>query len=118
VLARLPQMLREQLHDVVLRVAEFASREQLAGVGMRGRWQLTGHYEGVTLTERSQLNYERLPPAIILIRQPLLAEWAETVVGFWEPMSKNRRYARVHSRNRRFEVDSTPGSVYYAHILY
>ena len=82
VLARLPQVFREQLDDVVLRVAEFATREQLAGVGMRDRWELTGLYEGVPLTERSQFDYETLPPVITLFRQPLLQELAETGVGF------------------------------------
>ncbi len=46
VLARLPLAFREQLDDVVLRVEEFASPEQLAAVGLSDRWEfraLSGH---------------------------------------------------------------------------
>lgn len=110
-LARLPQVFREQLDDAVLRVAKFASREQLARVGMRGRWELTGLYEGVVLTERSQFDHETLPPVTTLFRQPFLEELTETSVSFWVPMNESRRFARVHSRNRRFGVDSAPGSI-------
>jgi predicted Zn-dependent protease with MMP-like domain len=82
VLAHLPQMFREQLDDVVLRVEEFATPEQLASVGMSKRWELTGLYEGVALPDRSRFDYETLPPVITLFRQPLLEELAETGVSF------------------------------------
>lgn len=82
VLDRLPARFRPSLADVVLRVAEFATPEQLRAVGMDDRWQLTGLYEGVALPDRSQWDYEVMPPVISLFRQPLLAEMAETGVSF------------------------------------
>jgi len=82
VLASLPRALRVPLAEVVIRVEEFATPEQLAAVGLQDRWELTGLYEGVALTERSQWDAESLPPVITLFRQPLLAEMRETGVSF------------------------------------
>ncbi len=82
VLERLPPQFRAQLIDIVLRVEEFATPQQLAAVGLRNRWELTGLYEGVPLPERSQWDHDVMPPVITLFRQPLLAEMAQTGVGF------------------------------------
>ncbi|MDP5103604.1 MAG: metallopeptidase family protein [Erythrobacter sp.] len=82
VLARLPVQFREPLAEVVLRVEEFATPEQLAAVGLGDRWELTGLYEGVALPDRSQWDHEVMPPAITLFRQPLLEEMEQTGVSF------------------------------------
>ena len=82
VLARLPQVFRDRLADVVLRIEEFATPEQLDAVGLADPYELTGLYEGVALPDQSQFDYETLPPVITLFRQPLLAELEETGVGF------------------------------------
>ncbi len=82
VLARLPEQFRLPLADVVLRVEEFATREQLSAVGMTDRWELTGLYEGVALPDRLQWDHDILPSVISLFRQPLLAEMQHTGVTF------------------------------------
>ncbi|MFO6447096.1 metallopeptidase family protein [Erythrobacter sp. NE805] len=82
VLARLPEVFRRELEGVVLRVEEFATDEQLDSLGIEDPWDLTGLYEGVALTERSQWDGDGLPPVITLFRQPLLAEMEDTGVGF------------------------------------
>ncbi len=82
VLARLPDVFRRELDGVVLRVEEFATDEQLDSLGIEDPYELTGLYEGVALTERSQWDSDGLPPVITLFRQPLLAEMEETGVGF------------------------------------
>ncbi len=82
VLAGLPRAFRVPLADVVLRVEEFATPEQLNAVDLADRWELTGLYEGVALPDRSQWDHEVMPPVITLFRQPLLAEMRETGVGF------------------------------------
>ncbi len=82
VIARLPEVFARELAGVVLRIEEFATEEQLASLGIEDPWELTGLYEGVALTERSQWDNEGLPPVITLFRQPLLAEMEETGVGF------------------------------------
>nr|WP_090194740.1 metallopeptidase family protein [Erythrobacter sp. HL-111] len=81
-IARLPDEFRRHLADVVLRIEEFATAEQLASVGISDRWDLTGLYEGVPLPEQSLWDEPRMPPAISLFRQPLLREMEETGVGF------------------------------------
>ncbi len=82
VLARLPEVFRRELEGVVLRIEEFATDEQLDSLGIEDPYELTGLYEGVALTERSQWDSDGLPPVITLFRQPLLAEMEETYVGF------------------------------------
>lgn len=82
VLERLPAVFRRELTEIVLRIDEFATPEQLSSVGIEDRWELTGLYEGIALTERSQWDSDGLPPVITLFRQPLLAEMEETGVGF------------------------------------
>jgi predicted Zn-dependent protease with MMP-like domain len=81
-LARLPDAFRRALEGVVVRVEEFARPEQLESLGIEDPYELTGLYEGVALTERSQWDSEGLPPVITLFREPLLAEMEETGVSF------------------------------------
>ncbi len=82
VLARLPDVFRRELTDVILRVEEFATREQLDSLGIEDPYDLTGLYEGVAMIERSQWDIDGLPPVITLFRMPLLAEMEETGVTF------------------------------------
>ena len=82
VLARLPEVFARELASVVLRVEEFATDEQLVSLGIEDPWELTGLYEGVALTERSQWDSDGLPPVITLFRRPLIAEMEETGVSF------------------------------------
>ena len=77
VLARLPEVFARALEGVVLKVEEFATDEQLDSLGIADPYDLTGLYEGVALTERTQWDSEGLPPVITLFRQPLLAEMEE-----------------------------------------
>ena len=81
-ITRLPDEFRKHLAEVVLRIEEFASAEQLASVGIASRWKLTGLYEGVPLPEQSLWDVPHMPPAISLFRQPLLREMEETGVAF------------------------------------
>lgn len=98
VLARLPAPFREHLADVVLRIEEFASAEQLAALGMEDAWDLTGLYEGIALPDQSQWDHERMPPVISLFRQPLLAEMEDTGVSFTELV----RHVVIHEAGHHF----------------
>ena len=98
VLARLPQVFARELDGVVLKVEEFATDEQLDSLGIEDAYDLTGLYEGVALTERSQWDSEGLPPVITLFRQPLLAEMEETGVGFAELV----RHVVIHEAGHHF----------------
>ncbi len=79
-IAMLPLQFREELAEVVVRVEEFATREQLDSVDIASRWNLTGLYEGRPVGERSQWQSGDLPAMIYLFRQPLVREWRETGV--------------------------------------
>lgn len=94
----LPQEFREKLEEVALRIAEFASAEQLASVEIEDRWSLTGLYEGTPLTEQSQWSHSQVPPVISLFRQPLLLEIQETGVGF----EKLVRHVVIHEAGHHF----------------
>lgn len=98
VLRRLPSPFRKHLADVVLRIDEFASAEQLAGVGMDNHWELTGLYEGIALPDQSQWDHERMPPVISLFRQPLLAEMEDTGVELFELL----RHVVIHEAGHHF----------------
>lgn len=97
-LAALPAEFREQLGDIVLRVVDFATAEQLASVDLTDRWQLSGLYEGEPLPERSIWESGRMPPRIWLFREPLIAEWRETGVD----MDDLVRHVVVHEAGHHF----------------
>ena len=72
---RLPDVFRQYVDNVVFRVEDFATEEQLAAVGLSNRWQLSGLYHGQPWGDRSIWQSGDLPPVITLFRQPLLQEW-------------------------------------------
>jgi predicted Zn-dependent protease with MMP-like domain len=79
-LRALPAHFRAHLGDVVVRVEEFATREQLTAVGLDDQWDLSGLYEGRPLSERSIWDAGEMPAIVTLFRQPLLHEWRTTGV--------------------------------------
>ena len=79
-LASIPEPMAQHLTDVVLKVEDFATGEQLHSVGLYDKWQLTGLYEGRPVSEQSIWDPSDLPPVISLFRQPLLREWEQTGV--------------------------------------
>ncbi|MGZ3248547.1 MAG: metallopeptidase family protein [Croceibacterium sp.] len=79
-LRALPPRFRDHLTDVVVRVEEFATREQLASVGLEDQWELSGLYEGRPLSQRSIWDAGEMPAIVTLFRQPLLHECRTTGV--------------------------------------
>jgi len=79
-LRALPPHFRDHLTDVVVRVQEFATREQLDSVGLDDQWDLSGLYEGRPLSQRSIWDAAEMPAIVTLFRQPLLHEWRTTGV--------------------------------------
>jgi predicted Zn-dependent protease with MMP-like domain len=74
-MARLPEVFRLHLSDVVLRVDEFADEELLGELGIEDPFELTGVYEGLSLAEKSIQHSGQMPDRIRLFRQPILDEW-------------------------------------------
>lgn len=98
VIDSLPEEFREPLRQVVVRIEEFATREQLDSVDIRSKWQLTGLYEGRPLGEQSTWDSGDLPPVISLFRQPLVREWRETGVDFGDLV----RHVVIHEAGHHF----------------
>lgn len=97
-IAGMPENFRNLLGDVVVRVEEFATREQLDSVGIASRWDLTGLYEGHPIDMQSQWDSGDLPPIITLFRQPLVREWRETGVSFEDLI----HHVTVHEAGHHF----------------
>ncbi|WP_328598373.1 metallopeptidase family protein [Pontixanthobacter gangjinensis] len=97
-LASIPEFLRERLANVVLKVEEFATPEQLQSVNIATRWGLSGLYEGRPLSKESVWESGDLPPVISLFRQPLLREWIDTGVGLKELI----RHVVIHEAGHHF----------------
>jgi predicted Zn-dependent protease with MMP-like domain len=79
-MARLPEMFRAQLGDVVLRVEEVADDETLDALGIRHPLDLSGLYHGRPFGEKSSMDSGTLPDMITLYRRAILEEWIETGV--------------------------------------
>ena len=80
VLAGLPEVFRQHCEDIVLRVEDFATPDQLASVGLIDRWELSGLYEGRPVPEQTVWDSGMMPPRIWLFRMPLVAEMRATRV--------------------------------------
>lgn len=80
VLADLPEPFRRHCTDIVLRVEDFATPEQLASVGLLDRWELSGLYEGRPVPDQSVWESGEMPPRVWLFRMPLMAEMRTTRV--------------------------------------
>ena len=76
-LDRLPEPFLSHSRGVVIRVADWPDEETLDALGIDNPYELTGLYEGVALTEKSEAEVAPLPDAIWLYRRPILDEWAE-----------------------------------------
>ena len=76
-IARLPAAFRLAAGQVVLRVEDFVSDENLEEMGLEDPYELTGLYQGIPLTEKSVADQPTSPDLIWLFRRPILDEWAE-----------------------------------------
>jgi predicted Zn-dependent protease with MMP-like domain len=74
--ADLPEIFRARCAGLVVRIADFAEEDTLDGLGIEDAFELTGLYEGVSLTEKSVSDIVGVPDAVWLFRRPILDEWA------------------------------------------
>jgi predicted Zn-dependent protease with MMP-like domain len=72
--AALPAEFRRLTAGVVLRVAEFATAEVLAGLGIADPYGLLGLFQGVGMAHDDAVPFSgRLPNMVFLYRRPILA---------------------------------------------
>ena len=76
-LAGLPQPFRDLSRDVLLQVTDYPDADMLAELGIEDRMELTGLYDGIPLTQKSNVDPSPFPDAVWLFAQPILAEWRE-----------------------------------------
>lgn len=74
--ANLPPAFRAEAEKVAIVVADFAEEEMLKDLDMEA-FDLTGLYDGVPLTEKSNWDVPQGPDTVWLFRRPILDEWAE-----------------------------------------
>lgn len=77
-MARLPDVFRDHLGGVILRIDDFASEEVLAEFGIDDPFQLSGLYSGQPFGEKSVSDVGTLPDMIYLYRRAIIDEWAES----------------------------------------
>jgi predicted Zn-dependent protease with MMP-like domain len=73
----LPPEVRRACADLALRVADFPSDDVLDEMGIEDPYELTGLYEGTSLTQRSVMQQPAQPDAVWLYRRPILDEWID-----------------------------------------
>lgn len=76
--ARLPEDFRKVCGDIVIRVEEFATDEQLDSVEVEDPFELMGLYQGVSLDRKSTSDVPREPDMVFLFRRAMLDYWAES----------------------------------------
>ena len=75
---RLPELFRDHLGGVLLRVEEFPDADVTAEMELETPFDILGLYQGRHVGTKGDEPTAALPDIIFLYRRPLLDEWAET----------------------------------------
>ncbi|MSP67392.1 MAG: metallopeptidase family protein [Alphaproteobacteria bacterium] len=97
-LAGLPAELRRFVHDVVVRIEDFADEETLDEMGIESEFDLLGLYRGVSLDRRSVHDVREDVDMILLYRRPLLDYWC----GGEETLEAVVRHVLIHEIGHHF----------------
>ena len=73
----LPAVFRVPASEVVLLVVDWPPAHILAEMGIEDARDLTGLYEGIPLTEKSQFDQPLGPDTVWIFREPILEEWRD-----------------------------------------
>ncbi|MEM6441051.1 MAG: metallopeptidase family protein [Pseudomonadota bacterium] len=73
----LPPQMRAACGPLLIRVEDWPDEAVLAEMGIEDPYDLTGLYDGVALTEKSEGDLPGPPDAVILFRRALLDEWVD-----------------------------------------
>lgn len=73
----LPPVFRAPASQVVLLVVDWPPAHILDEMGIEDARDLTGLYEGIPLTEKSQFDQPLGPDTVWIFREPILEEWRD-----------------------------------------
>lgn len=74
---RLPDLFRQHLQSVVLRVEDFPDERVIAEMELESEWDLLGLYWGRHVGMKGDVPSGALPDMIFLYRRPLLEAWCD-----------------------------------------
>ncbi len=75
---RLPELFRDHLATVLLRVEDFPDAEVIAEMELASEWDILGLYQGRHVGMKGDEPSGALPDMIFLYRRPMLDEWCQT----------------------------------------
>ncbi len=75
---RLPELFRDHLASVLLRVEDFPDAEVMAEMELESEWEILGLYQGRHIGLKGDEPTGALPDMIFLYRRPILDEWCAT----------------------------------------
>ena len=73
----IPDPFREPATHIRLRIEDFPEDDMVEELGLNDPFELTGLYEGIPLTEKSNAEQMTRPDVIWLFRRPILDEWVD-----------------------------------------
>lgn len=73
---RLPELFRQHLSAVILKVEDFPDDEVMAAMDLESPYDILGLYWGHHVGDLAREMTGALPPTIFLYRRPLLDEWS------------------------------------------
>jgi len=75
---RLPDLFREHLASVLLRIEDFPDAEVIAEMALESEWDILGLYQGRHVGMKGDEPSGALPDMIFLYRRPILDEWCQS----------------------------------------
>lgn len=97
-LATIPEVLRREVGEVVIRVDEFPDEETCEAMELESEFDILGLYRGVDLLDKSVLDAPGDLDMIFLYRRPLLDYWCETGEGLKDIV----RHVLIHEIGHHF----------------
>ncbi len=97
-LRAIPERLRRQVRDVVIRVEDFPDEETCREMGVESEFDLLGLYRGVDLAHKSVLDSPQDLDMIFLYRRPILDYWCES----GETLEDLVRHVLIHEIGHHF----------------
>ncbi len=75
---RLPELFRQHLASVLLRVEDFPDADVMAEMELESEWDILGLYQGRHVGLKGDEPTGVMPDMIFLYRRPMLDEWCQT----------------------------------------